>query len=179
MGALAREGVRGTKNGLTKDDVRENLKRLGQRRNAGPNANPLFINAFPRSSGKSDIRSLDLLLTYDSFAFVHSPPSFKVTLANYSQLDWIAPRPLLMIAGGEADTKYLSEEAIKKASEPKKLVVVKGETHSSLFQHVQKILSDLLEFYQQSLVESPYSPPATKDSRVDEMMTPIDLTAEG
>ncbi len=51
----------------------------------------------------------------------------------YAQLDRLAPRPLLMVVGGRADTAYFSEIAIGKARGPKELFVVAGATHVDLY----------------------------------------------
>jgi len=41
--------------------------------------------------------------------------------SSYDHVDLISPRPLLTIAGTNADTLYFSEQAIAKAAEPKEL----------------------------------------------------------
>jgi fermentation-respiration switch protein FrsA (DUF1100 family) len=53
--------------------------------------------------------------------------------SSYDRVDMISPRPLLMIAGTKADTKYFSERAIEKAKEPKELFLIDGATHISLY----------------------------------------------
>lgn len=51
----------------------------------------------------------------------------------FEQLDTIAPRPLLVIAGSKADTRFWSEEVYRKAREPKELHIVEGATHIDLY----------------------------------------------
>ncbi|MFE2319698.1 alpha/beta hydrolase [Streptomyces sp. NPDC059441] len=63
------------------------------------------------------LRSVDLIAQYDSYATIRL----------------ISPRPLLMIAGSEAESAYFSREAVEKAAEPKELVVIDGATHIDLY----------------------------------------------
>jgi fermentation-respiration switch protein FrsA (DUF1100 family) len=51
----------------------------------------------------------------------------------FDQLDTISPRPLLLIAGSKADTRFWSEDAISKAREPKELHIIDGATHMDLY----------------------------------------------
>jgi fermentation-respiration switch protein FrsA (DUF1100 family) len=84
----------------------------------------------PRSINRFPTRSLDLLVNFSSYAFN----------------DLISPRPLLMIAGSDADTLYFSKEGIKRAQEPKELFVVPGKTHIALYDQVSGHLPKLVDF---------------------------------
>ena len=44
----------------------------------------------------------------------------------FAYVDMISPRPLLMITGTKAATKWYSEMGVERAGEPKELVVVEG-----------------------------------------------------
>lgn len=88
-----------------------------------------------RSTNRFPVSSMDLLVNYSSYAFI----------------DLISPRPLLMIAGTEADTLYFSEGAIARAKEPKELYLVKGHTHVSLYDHVEGHIPKLIDFFAKSL----------------------------
>ncbi|GAD94788.1 conserved hypothetical protein [Paecilomyces variotii No. 5] len=90
-----------------------------------------------RSTNRFPLRSMDLIVNYSSFAFN----------------DLISPRPLLMIAGSEADSRYFSEEAIARAKEPKELYVVKGQTHISLYDHVDGHIQKLVDFFTTHLTQ--------------------------
>lgn len=90
-----------------------------------------------RSTNRFPVRSMDLVVNYSSYAFV----------------DLISPRPLLMIAGSEADSRYFSEEAIARAGEPKELFLVKGQTHVSLYDHVDGHAAKLVDFFAKWLTE--------------------------
>ncbi|GME33579.1 X-pro dipeptidyl-peptidase (s15 family) protein [Neofusicoccum parvum] len=80
-------------------------------------------------------RSLDEIATYRSF--------------QWMQL--ISPRPLLMIAGSDADTLYFSERAIEQAEEPKELYIVPGLTHIDLYDHTNQSTPRLVQFFTANL----------------------------
>lgn len=72
----------------------------------------------------------------------------------FAHNDWISPRPFLMIAGTDADTKIFSEEGIAKAKEPKELFLIKGASHVDLYdidKYVSQAVVKLTDFYQKSL----------------------------
>ena len=48
----------------------------------------------------------------------------------------ISPRPVLMIAGSEAQTLWMTKDAYDHANEPKELFLIEGETHVSLYDNV-------------------------------------------
>ncbi|MFJ8113773.1 alpha/beta hydrolase [Streptomyces sp. NPDC096132] len=80
------------------------------------------------------LRSVDQLAQYDSYAMI----------------ELISPRPLLMIAGSQAESAYFSREAIAQAAEPKELVVVDGATHIDLYdkdEYVTPAVAKLAEFF--------------------------------
>ena len=59
----------------------------------------------------------------------------------------ISPRPLLMITGTKAATKWYSEDGIAKAGEPKELYVVDGLTHADLYDKVDNAGAKLVDFF--------------------------------
>ena len=64
----------------------------------------------------------------------------------------IAPRPVLMIAGTDAQTLWMTKDAYEKANEPKELSLVEGATHISLYdKDVSKVVPKLEEFFKKSL----------------------------
>ncbi|CAI1177630.1 alpha/beta hydrolase [Serratia quinivorans] len=65
-------------------------------------------------------------------------------IAQYSSYDFIhliSPRPLLMIAGSEADTRYFSEMAVFRANEPKELFLIEGASHIALYDQPEYVNS--------------------------------------
>lgn len=88
----------------------------------------------PRAVQPWPVRNLDQMIQYDSYALIHL----------------ISPRPLLMIIGSEANTAYISREAVEKAAEPKALFVIDGATHVSLYdkdEHVTLAVAELTTFF--------------------------------
>ncbi|KAJ2981747.1 hypothetical protein NQ176_g1840 [Zarea fungicola] len=89
----------------------------------------------PRSDQRVPPSSYDLMISYDSF--------------NYQHL--ISPRPLLMIAGSDAETLHYSKTAVSAAGEPKELFVIDGKNHFDLYDDLTKTAPKLVEFYSQAL----------------------------
>ncbi len=81
--------------------------------------------------------------------------SSNVKFANFyplSDLDRIAPRPLLFITGDAAQSKIFSEMAYQAAGEPKELYYVKGASHTDMYDNADKIpFAKLVEFYRAQL----------------------------
>ena len=57
----------------------------------------------------------------------------------------ISPRPVLLIAGSEAHSRYFSEDAYKAAKEPKELIIIQGAVHTDLYDKLNVIPFDKLE----------------------------------
>ncbi|KAI1629274.1 Alpha/Beta hydrolase protein [Exophiala viscosa] len=85
----------------------------------------------PRATNTCLPRSWDIMANFDAFAH------------NYM----ISPRPLLMITGTKAATKWYSEDGVAKAKEPKELVVIDRLTHADLYDHVDEAGAKLVEFF--------------------------------
>lgn len=88
-----------------------------------------------RSDQKVPPHSYDLMISYDSFNFQHL----------------ISPRPLLMIAGSNAQTLHYSEDAVAAAREPKELFVVEGKNHFDLYDNLAVSGPKLVEFFGKNL----------------------------
>ncbi|QKX59744.1 uncharacterized protein TRUGW13939_06886 [Talaromyces rugulosus] len=85
----------------------------------------------PRATNTCLPRSWDLMGNFDAFAFN----------------SMISPRPLLMITGTKAATKWFSEDGIEMAKEPKELFVIDGLTHADLYDHVDESGPKVVEFF--------------------------------
>lgn len=62
-----------------------------------------------------------------------------------NDIDTISPRPILFIMGENAHSRYFTEDAYKKAAEPKELYIVKGARHIDLYDRKDMIPFDKLD----------------------------------
>ncbi|WP_338734131.1 alpha/beta hydrolase [Mangrovimonas cancribranchiae] len=62
-------------------------------------------------------------------------------------IEEISPRPILLIAGENAHSKYFSEDAYKAAQEPKELMIIPGKVHTDLYDQLDVIPFDKLETF--------------------------------
>ncbi|QNH17340.1 hypothetical protein HEP74_02491 [Xanthomonas sp. SS] len=70
----------------------------------------------------------------------------------FADIETIAPRPMLFIAGDQAHSKEFSEEAFRLAGQPKELYWVKGAGHVDLYDRTDLIPFDkLTSFFKQHL----------------------------
>jgi uncharacterized protein len=70
----------------------------------------------------------------------------------FNDIETISPRPMLFIAGDKAHSKEFSEDAYKRAGEPKELVIVPNAGHVDLYDRVNLIPFDkLTEFFRGNL----------------------------
>ena len=71
----------------------------------------------------------------------------------FNDIETISPRPMLFITGDKAHSKEFSEDAYKRAAEPKELHIVPGAGHVDLYDRVNLIpWSKLTAFFDKHLV---------------------------
>ncbi|MGN7784805.1 alpha/beta hydrolase [Niabella sp. 22666] len=73
-----------------------------------------------------------------------------LSFANMPLLTYIkeiAPRPMLLIAGENAHSRYMSEDIYKAAAEPKELMIIPAAVHVDLYDKVDIIPFDKLETF--------------------------------
>lgn len=69
-----------------------------------------------------------------------------------ANIEMISPRPIMLVAGANAHSRYYSEDVYNAASDPKELVIVPDADHVDLYDNVKKIPFDRLEtFFKQNL----------------------------
>ncbi len=79
----------------------------------------------------------------------------QIAFFAFDQVETISLRPILMIAGGKADSLYFSENAYKKANEPKELFLAPEATHIDMYdkpQYVTPAVTKLNAFFNKYLV---------------------------
>ncbi len=85
----------------------------------------------------------------------HPTLSSNVKFMNFypfNDIETIAPRPLLFVTGDQAHSKEFSEDAYRRAAEPKELHYVKGAGHVDLYDRVSMIPFDkLADFFARNL----------------------------
>jgi len=78
-----------------------------------------------------------------------------ISLMNMPILTYIkeiSPRPILIIAGEKAHSRYFSEDAYKAANEPKELMIIPNAVHVDLYDKIDIIPFDKLEsFFKKNL----------------------------
>lgn len=70
----------------------------------------------------------------------------------FNDIETLSPRPLLFITGADAHSREFSEDAYKRAAEPKELLVIPGAGHVDLYDRVNLIpFAKLTAFFQRHL----------------------------
>ncbi len=99
----------------------------------------------PRGYHPRAVNSGNAWTQTNSLSFMNMP------LLTY--IDEIAPRPILLIHGENAHSRYMSETAYAAAAEPKELLIVPGANHTDLYDKVDVIPFDRIEgFFSGALV---------------------------
>lgn len=69
-----------------------------------------------------------------------------------AHIDQISPRPVLIVTGEKAHSRYMAEESFNRLNEPKELVIVPGATHTDLYDQMNLIpFAKFSEFFKKNL----------------------------
>ncbi|MDD0851532.1 alpha/beta hydrolase [Halobacteriovorax sp. GB3] len=111
---------------------------------------PLFVQQYfdyyktPRGFHPRSINSNSSWTATNSLSFMNMP--------ILSYVKEIAPRPILIIAGDEAHSKYFSEDIYKAAAKPKELMILPKINHTDLYDKTDIIPFDkITNFFNQNL----------------------------
>jgi len=106
---------------------------------------PQFVKEYfdyyrtPRGFHANSVNSNGGWLATNAISFVNMP------LLTY--IKEISPRPILLIAGENAHSRYFSEDAYKNASEPKELMIIPNTVHVDLYDKVDVIPFDKVDAF--------------------------------
>lgn len=78
-------------------------------------------------------------------AWTATTPMSFFSFPLYAKIEMISPRPVLLVAGENAHSRYYSEDAYKLAMDPKELLIVPGADHVDLYDRVDLIPFDKLQ----------------------------------
>lgn len=85
-------------------------------------------------------------------AWTQTTPLSFMNMPLLTYIAEISPRPVLIIHGEKAHSRYFSETAYKAAAEPKELLIIKGASHVDLYDRVDVIPFDkLVSFFTSNL----------------------------
>lgn len=164
LGQLRRDGLEG----ILKSQMQSRLDEVGKQRVREAQGEPVkYVNYVANSLDEIPANAPVMYREgYDYYRTTrgqhpNSPNKYVFTsldkLMGFTALDhveMIAPRPLLIIAGSEADSFYFSQEAYDKAKRPRELFKVQGASHIAMYdtpQYVDQAVKKLVEFYGKSL----------------------------
>lgn len=85
-------------------------------------------------------------------AWTVTTPIALMNMPILTYIEEISPRPILVIAGENAHSRYFSEDAIKAAAEPKELMIIPDAVHTDLYDKVDVIPFEKMEtFFSENL----------------------------
>lgn len=159
---ISRADHYGWEDSMTRADYDKMLERLGEQRwKDFENGEPEYNPSFPAGVTAGVPDGLDPISAefWEYYAMQRGHHSrarggFTVTsnlsfvnfpLMNY--IETISPRPILFIIGENAHSRYFSEDAYRKAAEPKELYIVPDARHIDLYDRMDRIPFDKLESF--------------------------------
>ena len=166
---MSRVMANGYYDALTPEQRAETLEQLGQQRwkDAEQGTYAASTNNLPEK-----LKGNEPQFVVDYFSYYKTPRGFHPRSIN-SNSSWtatnpwsfmnmplltyikeISPRPVLIIAGENAHSRYFSEDAYKAAAEPKELIIIPNAVHVDLYDKVNIIpFNKLEEFFKTNLKE--------------------------
>ncbi|MDA2809952.1 alpha/beta hydrolase [Nocardiopsis sp. RSe5-2] len=164
MGAAAREGIDGAP--VSYEQRMAQLEEIGEQLTREAGGDPLVEQLVPGPDQQTDDtpsffrEAADYYLT-DRGGHPRAENRYVVTSVGlhmayfpFAQIETISPRPLLLIAGENAETLRFSRTAYKAAKEPKELMTVPGASHFDLYdrpQYVEPAVERMAEFFAEHL----------------------------
>ncbi|QWK92499.1 alpha/beta hydrolase (plasmid) [Gemmobacter fulvus] len=158
---MSRVMARGYNDSTTPEQRAAALEQMSQQRWAdAENGNPALAGGLPDTLDGVDNPVVQMYFEYYKtdrgfhLRSVNSTTGWTVTSAmsfmNMPLLTYIAeitPRPVLLIAGENAHSRYFSEDAFAAAAEPKELMIIDGADHVDLYDQTDIIPFDRLQAF--------------------------------
>lgn len=152
---MTRVMSKGYNDATTLEQRTQILEQLGEQRwKDAENGTPAYQPAYNKLSGgeaQFQIEYHDYYMTPRGYhersvnsgnAWTITTPLSFMNMPILTYIKEISPRPLLMIAGENAHSRYFSEDTFKVASEPKELVIIPNAVHVDLYDKVDVIPFD-------------------------------------
>lgn len=163
---MSRVMAKGYNDSTTKEQRQRGLKQLNQQRwvdaeqgkpALGPvslelqGGEPQFVVEYA-DYYKSKARGFHPRAINSNGAWTITNPLAFMNMPLLTYIGDISPRPILLVHGEKAHSRYFSETAYAEANEPKELVIVDGANHTDLYDQVDVIPFDkLTSFFRQHL----------------------------
>lgn len=157
---MTRVMSKGYNDKMTAEERTKLLEQLGEQRwKDAENGTPAYQPAYNKLSGgeaQFQIEYHDYYMTSRGYhersinsgnAWTITTPISFMNMPILTYIKEISPRPILMIAGENAHSRYFSEDAFKMASEPKELMIIPNAVHVDLYDKVDVIPFDKLETF--------------------------------
>ena len=163
---MSRVMSKGYNDSVTPEQRAQTLEHLGQQRwKDAENGHPAMLPTFNELKGGEPQFVVDYADYYKSKQrgfhprAINSNGSWTITSALsfmnaplMTNIKEISPRPLLLIHGEKAHSRYFSETAFAAAAEPKELMIIKGASHVDLYDQIDKIPFDkIADFFGKNL----------------------------
>jgi fermentation-respiration switch protein FrsA (DUF1100 family) len=156
---------------LTYDQRVERLKQAAEARSREARGKPVtLVPVVPESPADFTDKTPDLYRQgYEYYVtprakhpnspnrYMLSSLPLQMAFFPFDQVETISPRPILMIVGEKADTKFWSDEVLAKAQQPKEIFIVNGATHMDMYdkpQFVGPAVTKLNAFFSQHLASA-------------------------
>lgn len=163
---MSRVMSKGYNDSVTPEQRAQTLEQLGQQRwRDAENGSPAMLPMFNVLKGGEPQFMVDYADYYKSKQrgfhprAINSNGSWTITSGLsfmnaplMTHIAEISPRPILLIHGEKAHSRYFAETAYAAAAEPKELMIIKGASHIDLYDQVDKIPFDkMADFFGKNL----------------------------
>ena len=164
---MTRVMAKGYNDSMTLEERTQMLEQLGQQRWADAEAGkpavgpvslelkggePQFVVEYA-GYYKSKQRGFHPRAINSNASWTLTTPLSFMNMPLLSYIAEVSPRPMLLIHGEKAHSRYFSETAYAAAAEPKELMIIEGANHVDLYDQMDKIPFDkITRFFKKNLV---------------------------